>query len=247
MNAGLNLNKNWTVETGRTGTRVQSEKVVFAKETTKQADTQATGESFNFSTSQQEVGYAPQEFAPSSGPSGLRGMSSDDRQEVRRIMKDLNKKARLFARNDKNQLARIAPGTAKELLDNGKPIEVVTRVGGQVSSEGRSSSSRHVNAHFFIADDVHRSSSSSSSKTESVEYTSSPINEWDSLLWMDDEDAKGVPGTPVLPGSGGSVVVSNEWEHNWSKSSEEYSGFFRVDTDAQSSSGFERVSNRAEG
>lgn len=243
--AGLNLNRNWTVESGTSGSRVQTQKVIFAGESTKGAESQASGETFSFSTPQAEVAYAPQGGQVNAGE--FRGLDADDKGEARRIMKDLNKKARLFARNDENQLVRIAPGTAKELLDGGKPIEVVTRVGSQVSSESRDSRSTVVDAHFWIADDVFRANSSSSSRTEKVDYTSSPISEWDSLLWMDDEDAKGVPGTPVLPGSGQSVVVSNEWESKWAKSSEEYSGFFRVDSDVRNSSGYNRVSSKAEG
>jgi hypothetical protein len=247
MNAGLNLSRNWTVESGTSGSRVQAEKVVFSKESTKQAETQGTGETFQFSTPQAEVSYSSQGLANGSAPSGLQALDSTDRGEARRIIKDLNKKARLFARNEDRELVRIAPGTAKELLDSGKPIEVVTRVGNEVQTESRSSRGRSVDAHFFIADDVFRSESSSSSRSEKVEYTSSPISEWDSLLWMDDDDARGVPGTPVLPGSGQSVEISHDWEKSWSKSSEVYNGFFRVDSDVTSSSGFNRISNRAEG
>lgn len=249
INAGLKLNRNWTVETGTTGSRVQAEKIVFSPESTTGAQARVAGETFQFSSPQQEVTYDLQGVGRDNGraTTGLASLSSEDRKEVRDIMKDLNKKARLFARNDKQELVRIAPGTAKELLDHGKPIEVVTRVGNEVKTESRSSRSRQVDAHFFIRDDVYRSQSSSSSRTEKVDYTSSPISEWDSLLWMDDEDARGVPGTPVLPGSGQSVVISNEWENRWSKSSEEYNGFFRVDSDVRDSSGYNKVSNRAEG
>lgn len=246
MNAGLNLQRNWTVESGSHASRTQTEKVVFTKEATKEAQTESAGETFRFSTPQEEVAYKPQ-VAPGASKSGLAALDAEDRSEVRRIMKDLNKKARLFARDEKKQLVRIAPGTAKELLDNGQPIEIVTRLGGEVRQDGSSRDSLYINDHFFISDDVYRSSSSSSSREERVKYTSSPISDWDSVLWMDDDDAMGVPGTPFLPASGGSVLVSNEFESRWSKSSEEYGGFFRVDTDKRSSSGYNRASSRAEG
>lgn len=246
MNVGLNLQNNWTIQSGTSASRTQTEKVVFAKESTKEAEAQSTGETFSFSAPQQEVAYTP---GPAAGApkSGLASLGAEDRTEVRRIMKDLNKKARLFARNDKQQLVRIAPGTAKELLDNGKPIEVVTRVGNEVRQSGNSYASHATDAHFFIADNHYRSNSSSSSRTETVQYTSSPISDWDSVLWMDDADAKGVPGTPTLPASGGSVVVSSDFESRWAKSSEEYSGFFRVDTDQRNNSGYTKVSGHAEG
>ena len=140
--AGLNLNRHYTLESGSSASRTQTEKVIFAKEgETKTAESQATGETFSYSAPQQEVSYTPQTFAApaNAAPSGLSALDAEDRKEVRRIMKDLNKKARLFARDDKKQLVRIAPGTAKELLDKGQPIEVVTRVGNTVS---QSSSSR---------------------------------------------------------------------------------------------------------
>ncbi|MCA9781109.1 MAG: hypothetical protein KC800_30525, partial [Candidatus Eremiobacteraeota bacterium] len=95
--AGLNLNRNWTVESGTSGSRVQTQKVIFADESTKGAESQATGETFSFSTPQAEVAYAPQGGQVNAG--GFRGLDADDKGEARRIMKDLNKKARLFARN----------------------------------------------------------------------------------------------------------------------------------------------------
>ena len=124
---------------------------------------------------------------------------------------------------------------------------MVTRVGSESESKGSSFSATARNENFWISDDVYRSNSSTRSSTQRVSYTSSPLTAWDSVLWMDDEDARGVPGTPKLPASGRPVTVSSEWESSWAKSSAEHHGFLLEKSDHRADSGYQRVSQRSDG
>lgn len=179
-------------------------------------------------------------------PSGFSALSGEDKSLARKVMKELNSNARLFARDDHGQLVRITPAYGKERLDGGEAIEVVTQLGTETSKSSRSSSARYSKAHFFAPNDRSHSDSSSSSKTVKAQYTSSPLTDWDSLLWHDDEsDLEGIPGTATLPANGSAVTISSDWEKEWSNSMVDYSGFMGRYRNSNANSGFKSVSTSA--
>lgn len=245
------IGKRVVVESGSAQAQVSAEKALLSKKPAEVTDGQLFQESVVFSDGESQKPL--QTFTPAASGSAnaghltFRDLDPTERQDAKRIMKDLDKKARLFARDDKEQLVRISPATAKQLLDKGQEIEVVSRLGSQTDSSGRSSSADFHRQHAFIPDDHYHSSSSTSERTVKVEYSASPINDWDSVLWHDDEDAQGVPGTPKLPSSGKPVVVSHEWENRWKNSSAEHTGFFRVKSDIEASNGYQTIREVSEG
>ena len=196
----------------------------------------------DFSAEQSLAKLARATATPQSQAGGFASLDADDKKEVRRIMKDLNKQARLFARDEEGQLVRIGPGTGKELLDANKPIEIVSRLGTISTDKGKSESRNVREDDWFSRDDnISNSSGSHSEKLEKLEYSAWPITQWDSLLWHDDDDMQGIPGTPVFPASGQPVVVSREWESKWSRYSETNIGLFTVDSYVDKASGHSNI------
>lgn len=244
-------NRRVTLEGGSTSAQITTEKTRFSKQAAEVTDGHIVQESVTLASPSSEVEiYSPQNFQngnTSTGRVRFSNLSSQDRSDARRILKDLDKKARLFARDENDQLVRISPGTGKELLDKGQAVEIVRRLGRETSNKSSSSSTHNYQQHILVPDDHYRSSNSQSSGSVKVEYSSSPITDWESVLWHDDEDFKGVPGTPKLPSSGEPVTISTEWESKWAKSSAEHDGIFRVRSKHNSSSGYQRGSEVAEG
>jgi hypothetical protein len=178
----------------------------------------------------------------SSVATGFNALTADEKSEVKRIMKDLNSKARLFARNEEGELVRISPAHGKERLDRGEAVEVVTRLGQQTSQSASSLSSNRVEHHVFSPNDRFTRNESISKSEVKANYTSSPLADWDSVLWHDgEENLQGIPGTPKLPVSGEPVTLSQTWESKWDSYSEVHSGFFGRHSDINESSNFDRV------
>lgn len=245
------LGKRVTVESGSTQTQVSAQRGLLSKKPAEITDGQMVQESVVLSNGGPQgefAPYSPTQFAQgNSGQVTFRDLDPTERQDAKRIMKDLDQRARLFARDDQEQLVRVSAATAKQLLDQGQEVEVVTRLGSESRSSGSSRRSDWHQEHIFIPSDHAHSSSSTSSKTVKVEYSSSPINDWDSVLWHGDEDVQGVPGTPQLPASGSPVTISHEWENKWKTNSADHSGFFRVRSKVRSDSGYQTVREVAEG
>lgn len=173
--------------------------------------------------------------------SGFSALSTRDQTDAKKIVKDLSQKARLFARDEEGALVRISPGYAKERLDRGEPVEVVTQIGQETSHSSSSYRSDSLDVGFFSNDSWGRNSSSESSEVKAT-YTSSPLSSWEGLLWHDDEaDVKGIPGVAKLPPSGSTVTTSKSWEKSWGSYSEMHSGFFGKDVDIRESSRFEKA------
>jgi hypothetical protein len=234
-------NKRIVFTSGTSSTYVTTEAGRFSKKPAEvtEADGQAVQETVTFSGDQSNHSVVSLNGNAPSGQITYSSLSSEDKADARRIMKDLNQKARLFARNDDGELVRVSPAGAKELLDGGREIEVVTRLASQSESKSSSSSTNAFQDHFFSPADRQHASRSSNRSSVKVEYTSSPIGEWDSVLWHDDEDFKGVEGTPKLPAPGEPVTISEQWESRWKTSSEENSGIFRLKNKSSADSGFQ--------
>ncbi len=246
-----NASKKVVVTSGTQRSQVSTESQMFSKDAPVVTGEQgmSTQETFemaapgqqDFSAEQSLAKLARASASPKTHGSSFSSLDADDKKEVRRIMKDLNKQARLFARNEEGQLVRIGPGTGKELLDANKPIEIVSRLGSIRTETGESKRHSVHKEDWFSVDDKYSSSSSSSEKIDKLEYSAWPITQWDSLLWHDEDDMQGVPGTPILPANGQPVVVSREWESKWSRYSEENVGFFTVDTTIDRASGHSNI------
>ena len=247
-----NASKKVVVTSGAQRSQVSTESQMFSKDAPVVTGEQgmSTQETFEMAAPGQQDFTAEQSLAKLARATasahnqagGFASLDADDKKEVRRIMKELNKQARLFARNEEGQLVRIGPGTGKELLDANKPIEIVSRLATVSTDKGQSEKRNVREDDWFSRDDnISRSSGSTSEKIEKLEYSAWPIAKWDSLLWHDDDDMQGVPGTPVLPASGEPVVVSREWESKWSRYSEKNIGLFTVDSYVDQASGHNSV------
>lgn len=152
-------------------------------------------------------------------------LNETQQSEAKAIMRDLDAKARLFARDPEGVLHRISPSFGKELLDSGEAIEVVRELARETNLESTQSKSDESASVWFIGKYEENKSSSSSSKVVKASYSSSPVSSWDSLLWHEGESFQGIPGSPTLPASGEPVTVSRDWESHWKKSSEASRGF----------------------
>lgn len=186
---------------------------------------------------------APLEEAPPPAAAGsvkFADLSGAERSEYKQTLKDLSRQARLWARDEAGNLQRINPANAKERLDAGQAVELVTRLGSESTRSGSRDSYEFSFEHLLVPDDFTRRSSSADSARVQVFYTSSPISSWDSLDWVD-EDARGVPGTPSLPPSGGTATISSSFESSWRKFDQENWGIFRVRTRTEASSGYKTI------
>jgi hypothetical protein len=178
--------------------------------------------------------------------SGFSSLSAEDKKRYKDTLMELNKDARLFVMDEKTgQLRRCAAPEVKQAFDNGGDVFLVTRMGKETSSSsGYSNSSDESHGGFFVHKDIsHSSGSSSSSKSEYVNYSASKLSSWDDLDFVD-TDGKGVPGTPYLPASGSPVQISESWESSWAVSSS-YSKFGLIrdefsDSSAGAHSSYER-------
>lgn len=193
----------------------------------------------------QPVQYAP---APAPAPAGyaplrFSQLSAEERTAAKNTLKQLSRDARIWVR-DNNSLRRADPAEVKQRLDRGQPVEIVTRLGGEVrESSSRSSEHDWKERGLFTHGHLYSSNSSSASRRENVTYTTSPVDAWDAIDFVD-TDGKGVPGTPFLPASGGSVTVSNSYETEWSRHAEEQWGLFNHKETASDASGHTRVSQQ---
>lgn len=187
------------------------------------------------------VEYAPAPApAPSNAPLRFSQLSAEARQVAKDTLKQLSRDARVWVR-DNNALRRADPAEVKQRLDRGQPIEIVSRMGREVSeSSSRSSESDWKERGLFSHGHLYESSSSSASRRESVTYSTSPIDAWDALEFVDSE-GKGVPGTPFLPASGGSVTISNSYEKQWSSHAEKQWGVFNHKEERSDNSGHTRI------
>ena len=239
------------VTAGSTRSQASQEKPLFSKQppAVTGASSQENYETFTLSQpptqdlSAELRAASFQKSAPAA--TGFNALSAEDKSEARKIMKDLSKKARLFARNDEGSLVRISPGFAKERLDQGQPVEVVTQLGQERTDTSSSFRSNSTDMHFLSTDRWGESSRSQGVEVK-ANYSSSPLTSWSGLLWEDDADAKGIPGTDKLPASGSKVTVSKSWEKSWDSYSEMHSGFFGNDVDINESSNFKKVVQTAQ-
>ena len=240
------IGKKVTLESGSSHSNTISQKALIGNDAPQVLERQEVNDTVVLSGQQDSFQtYHPGMLQPSK--SGFSALSSDDKKLARKVMKDLDKKARLFARDENEQLVRISPATGKQMLDAGQPVEVVRVLGQTNKSSGSTRSGSYQNGGIFLRETSARSSSSESSKTVAVNYANSPVSDWDSLLWHEDEDYAGVPGTASLPKSGNTVTISQEFENRWQKSSSEEWGWFGQYHDNSQSSGYNRSKVVAEG
>lgn len=228
---------NTTITTGGVNYSYQTSKPRFTKGETQLENAQAAGaeETFTFS------GNAPQ---PTEAPTRLRDMDGQTRSQLRDLTKQLAGDGRLFIR-DEQGLRRANPAEIKERLDKGQPIEIVTAEASEQSASGSAYSSCDFKQRGIFTQGYNISDSSRRNQSSTrVFYSSSEIREWDSLEWAD--DAPGVKGVSRLPASGGSVVVSSNYEHEWSARAEKEWGVFTHKSDVSGGSGYTRVSRRAD-
>lgn len=225
-----------TISTGSVGYNVTTSRPRFTKgeQTVDNAEARLSEESVVLSGA-----------APTEPVQRFSQLPAETRGAVKDITKKLASDGRLFVR-DEQGLRRANPMEIKERLDKGLPIEVVTREGSEnsfSSSAGYAGSDKErgffTEGYHFA--DSHRSSSSSTR----VFYSASPVTEWDSLEWAD-LDARGVQGVARLPQSGGSVVVSSDYERSWSSEAHREWGLWNTKSEDSGASGYTRVSHRAD-
>lgn len=240
---------NTTVETSRTSQslttsrpRVSLATVGLGDAPTPSVSGQMDNLASTFTLSEPTIQNIPS-FLPAGGGNGALRFSQlapEERQAAKSTLKELSQDARIWVR-DNNSLRRADPAEVKERLDHGQPIEIVTRMGGEVrESSSNSYASDYKQRGFFTGAHNNTSSSNSASRSERVTYATSPITSWDSLDFVD-TDGRGVPGTPSLPASGGSVNISNTFEQNWQTHSEAQWGFFTQKETVENQSGSTRV------
>jgi hypothetical protein len=154
------------------------------------------------------------------------------------VTKRLARSGRLYVR-DEGVLRRADPMEIKERLDQGLAVEVVTRHGQTSSASGYYQSNVSSKERVFYSGYHFADSSSSNSRSEVVNYSSSPITKWESLDWAD-EEARGVTGVSQLPASGGRVVVCESFESEWNRRTHEQWGVFSIKERNGSSGGYIR-------
>ncbi|MGE0490690.1 MAG: hypothetical protein AB7S38_15905 [Vulcanimicrobiota bacterium] len=238
------------VETGASSASSTSEKVRFAKgdATVTEESLAQQHESVTLSVPQN----APTTAAPTPNPapastgSTYASLDPAQRATFRSALQELDKSARLWARNEHGQLERIHAATAKERLDGGQPVEVVTRIGHQSSNSSASAYFQHYDGHLINPADISRNSSSHSEGTVRAEYTASPLHDWESLEFFQGDNRAGVPGTPTLPASGQPVTISREFESRWDRLRTENWGIFTTNNITSSDGGYTRLREVAE-
>lgn len=122
---------------------------------------------------------------------------------------NLSVQGRLWTARPNGNLIRLNGGTAKELLDRGQPVLILTRLGG--SYENSYSWNQE---HFGSPCRSSSAAQSDSSEQTCVTYTASPISGWDSLSCV--EPGGGIPGATELPPSGGWVITTSRVAREWS-------------------------------
>ncbi|MBI2264475.1 MAG: hypothetical protein HYU64_04810 [Armatimonadetes bacterium] len=185
----------------------------------------------------QESGNAPLQLRFSS-------LSRSEQNGYAQILFALNRQARLFAPGDQGQLKRIEPMEARNRLDEGQPVYLVAQIAAEHISEQRDEQGQYFQQHFFAPSDKGVSRDSESSRKTRVVYSTSVATDWSDLLLADPQTA-GVPGTPVLPASGGVVVISSDWEKSWYRLSEKNWGIFNRGSNSNVSSGQVKAHYRA--
>lgn len=175
----------------------------------------------------------------------FKDLDPGDRRAYLQTVKSLASDGRLFVKEDSGSLRRADPMEIKERLDQGKPVQVVSRVASESSSSGSyASGSSYKERGLFTEGWNVASSSSQRSSSERVHYSTSAVTEWDSLEFAD--EAPGIKGVAKLPASGGSVVVSSSFESEWSSRASRQWGVFTEKSTSESSGGFARGSYTAE-
>jgi hypothetical protein len=178
-------------------------------------------------------------------PVRFRDLDGATRADYKEAVKSLASDGRLYVREDNGSLRRADPMEVKERLDGGEPVEVVSRVASENQQSGHSRSYEAdkqrglFSSGWNIAD-----SSRTSSSSERVYYTSSPVTEWDSLEFV--SQGAGVKGVAVLPASGNSVQVSSSYESEWNRRASEQWGFFTEKSTASSAGGYVNTHHTAD-
>ncbi|MFN8608227.1 MAG: hypothetical protein U0931_11895 [Vulcanimicrobiota bacterium] len=158
--------------------------------------------------------------------------------ECKDAVMQLSLAGRLFVR-DQKALHRAEPAQVKERLDSGLPVEVVSRLGQENLGEADSRFSSFVdNGGLFSGSSSRSSCSSEEAHQQTVFYSASPLQRWDSLEWVN-LDQPGIPGAACLPASGGSVTTSESFESRWRAHAEEQWGVFSTSSRESSASGWQ--------
>lgn len=155
----------------------------------------------------------------------------------------LDRNARLFAKEKDGTLRRIEASEAKQRLDDGQEVALVKGLSTETHTKEEVSSS-YFDLMGFSSYNREQTNMSSRGKEVTVVYTASPLKNWSDLDFTD-KTAKGVPGTPTLPQSGGKALVSFSWEKAWVSKTEnkranglfsatEYSGGTNVENETDS-------------
>lgn len=125
----------------------------------------------------------------------------------------LDRNARLFAKEKDGTLRRIEASEAKQRLDDGQEVALVKGLGTETHTKEEVGTS-YFDLMGFSSYDREKTNMSSRGKEVNVVYTASPLKNWSDLDFTD-RTAKGVPGTPTLPQSGGKALISFSWEKTW--------------------------------
>lgn len=182
---------------------------------------------------------------PSDQPVRFRDLDRATRSEYKEALQGLAGAGRIYVRGEQGELRRADPMEIKERLDAGQPVELVTRLGSESESSGRSSSYGFSQERGFFSHGLHETASSSSaSSSQKVVYTTSPFSQWDSLEFVC--PGQGVQGVAVLPASGNQVLVSSRFESEWNRRSIEQWGVFNTKEELSTASGYTRQNYQAD-
>ncbi|MBT9584444.1 hypothetical protein IV102_13965 [bacterium] len=226
-----------TIQAGNNYTSVTTSKTRFTKGPGEVTEAQGSMDSVSLGG----AGAPPE----GSQPVRFRDLDAATRSDYKETVQSLAGDGRLYVREDNGSLRRADPMEIKERLDHGQPVELVSRVASEREASGSSysdgaSKDRGVFSGGWNISQTNRSSSSS----ERVYYTSSPVNEWDSLEFA--SQGAGVKGVALLPASGNSVVISSTYEHEWNRRAHEQWGFFTEKTTVTNAGGFVRTHHTAD-
>lgn len=178
-------------------------------------------------------------------PVRFRDLDAATRSDYKETVKSLAGDGRLYVREDNGTLRRADPMEIKERLDGGQPVELVSRVASQSDHSGSSySHDASKQRGIFTSGWNIAESGRSSTSSERVFYTSSPVTEWESLEFA--SEGAGVKGVSVLPASGNSVQISSSYEHEWSRRANEQWGFFTEKNTSTSSDGYSSTRHTAD-
>ena len=231
-----------TIDFGTNYSTVTTSKMRFTKgpgEVTEGAGVQVTDNvTFSGATS------APTAQAPASQTQRFSDLDPATRSSYKDTVKSLATGGRLYVRDDSG-LRRADPMEIKERLDQGLPVEVVSRVASESEAHSSSSGSSNYKERGIFSEGWNiASSNSEGSRSERVFYASSPITEWDSLEFA--SAGQGVNGVAKLPASGGSVLVSSSYESDWSRRANEQWGFFTDKERSSSAQSHVRINHTAD-